>query len=550
MKKEIDNKTMNCSTSILSAIDRINSVVRNSALNPSVISEVDSELTYLSSRLNITAVQAMLLSVCLEESRDEEMSVNDIAKFLDITYAKALAFVEDLKQLGHMRLLDVSENGYSISERAMKSITANKDYCAPKRTELKTSSLISYMHECIGSFSDTEILQDELEMLIRDNLNCGIIKKLAKLKIKMTSCKVILMLCDALLSEGRQKVSFDRITRYWDDNTKSNNLAIMILNGQHELIQRGLVGLDEKRLDERNNIFLTEKAKGLLFNKKSKVNKINNSELSYVANVILPSTIAEKSLYYGENVDRQINELSRLLNEENYKAVHDRLSQSNLRCGFACLFYGAPGTGKTETVYQLARATGREIMMVDVPNIRDMFVGETEKNIKQVFTSYKKLKATSKLTPILLFNEADALFGTRQMQPRRSVDKMENAMQNILLQSMEDFDGILIATSNLSENLDDAFERRFLYKVQFESPTVKARQSIWSSMLPELKENEAVRLAESFVLSGGQIENVIRKFTIGRILYGENTSTEDMHSLLQYCREETLKSSGQRIGFQ
>jgi len=147
-----------------------------------------------------------------------------------------------------------------------------------------------------------------------------------------------------------------------------------------------------------------------------------------------------------------------------------------------------------------------------------------------------------------LFNEADAIFGIRKSGAEGAVDKMENSLQNIILQEMEDLKGILIATTNLTENLDKAFERRFLYKVKFSNPSVDVKCQIWNAMMPELPEADAHYLAEKFDFSGGQIENVVRKKTIQSILSGSEPAIEE---LLRYCCEEE-RGSGQerrRIGF-
>jgi SpoVK/Ycf46/Vps4 family AAA+-type ATPase len=130
----------------------------------------------------------------------------------------------------------------------------------------------------------------------------------------------------------------------------------------------------------------------------------------------------------------------------------------------------------------------------------------------------------------------------------RAVDKMENAIQNILLQEMEDLDGILIATTNLTQNLDHAFERRFLYKVRFDQPDSSVREMIWGTMLPLLSAEDCARLASAYELSGGQIENIARKFTISTILYGDAPSP--LPVLEDYCKEEKLESRNcPRIGF-
>ncbi len=196
----------------------------------------------------------------------------------------------------------------------------------------------------------------------------------------------------------------------------------------------------------------------------------------------------------------------------------------------------------------MARLTGREIMLVDVPSIRSKWVGETEKNIKDVFERYKRLAQNNDIAPILLFNEADAVLNKRAEGATGSVDKMENAMQNIILQEMEQLEGIMIATTNLTGSLDAAFERRFLYKIEFEKPTPNESRHIWKSMLPELSDDEALTLAKSYTFSGGQIENIARKQLIDNVL-----SERDMlniESIHEACKTESLtKHATKRMGF-
>lgn len=224
------------------------------------------------------------------------------------------------------------------------------------------------------------------------------------------------------------------------------------------------------------------------------------------------------------------------------------MKDKGLRSGFTCLFYGSPGTGKTETVYQIARESGRDLFIVDVSQIKSCWVGESEKNIKDVFDKYRACVREGGTVPILLFNEADAIFGIRQQGAERAVDKMENSIQNIILQEMEDLDGILIATTNLTENLDKAFERRFLYKIRFDKPSLEVKRQIWKSMMPDITDANAAYLADKFELSGGQIENVARKKTIQSILSGNEPAIED---LIKYCCEEEVgaKKERRRIGF-
>ena len=204
-----------------------------------------------------------------------------------------------------------------------------------------------------------------------------------------------------------------------------------------------------------------------------------------------------------------------------------------------------------QEVQRRAADCGRVIpalVQVNISDIKSMWVGESEKNIKKVFDSYRKLVRDSERAPILFFNEADAIIGKRMENVQRSVDKMENSMQNIILQEMENLEGILIATTNLTKNLDSAFERRFLYKIEFSKPSEEAKRAIWRSMLPSLSESDAAILAKRYDFSGGQIENITRKQAVEEILTGCST---DIDRLIEFCNDERLDNSTARprIGY-
>ena len=114
---------------------------------------------------------------------------------------------------------------------------------------------------------------------------------------------------------------------------------------------------------------------------------------------------------------------------------------------------------------------------------------------------------------------------------------MKNAIQNILLEAMENIDGIMIATTNLTCNLDNAFDRRFLYKVEFHQPSIEAKTNIWKALLPELNLVDAKELALSFDFSGGQIENIARKAVVDHLLFG---SKPNLDRIKEMCSNEKI----------
>lgn len=296
---------------------------------------------------------------------------------------------------------------------------------------------------------------------------------------------------------------------------------------------------------EYNAIVLTDKGKRLYFEEDADifVEKVDPKEL------ICHGDIAPKQLFFSGDEQRQLSMVGDSLRQDNYISLVDRLGAKGLSKGIAVLLYGAPGTGKTESVLQWARETGRDVVHVDLSASKSMWYGESEKIVKGIFTRYRNQCRRSAVKPILLFNEADGLFSKRKdISDGRSVDQTENTIQNIILEEMEKLDGILIATTNLQENLDAAFERRFLFKIKLDKPSVEAKSKIWDSKLPSLNAAESQRLAENFDFSGGEIDNIVRKATMQEVLSGK---APDMDSLMALCREEKISSnaSSKRIGF-
>jgi SpoVK/Ycf46/Vps4 family AAA+-type ATPase len=262
--------------------------------------------------------------------------------------------------------------------------------------------------------------------------------------------------------------------------------------------------------------------------------------------VIPFAKITEQKLFYNEANEKAINDLSSLLQKDRFDEIKERLKTSGTRTGFACIFSGFPGTGKTATALQLAKQTGRDIIKVDMSGIRSKWWGEDEKNIKAIFNNYRSALQESRIEPILLLNEADAIIGKRLdvTGHNGALITAINTVQNIILEELENFEGILIATTNLTQNMDSAFERRFLYKIEFEKPNVQNRAKIWENML-QLPNDDALSLANQFDFTGAQIENIFRKKIANSILYGDNY---DINQIIEMCKDEKVKKET-KIGF-
>lgn len=316
-------------------------------------------------------------------------------------------------------------------------------------------------------------------------------------------------------------------------------------NKKNILQTRGLVNVEKNSslFGEYTCIDLSDKGLELILREDAAL--YINDETS--KNLLHPDKINKKSLFFSEELESQLSLVRNSLMEDNYRNLCARLEEAHLPKGMNILLYGEPGTGKTESVLQMAKATGRAILHVDISETKTCWFGESEKLIKKVFTNYKALCEKSDLKPILLFNEADAVFSKRKDVNSSNVAQTENAIQNIILEEMENMEGIMIATTNLADNLDGAFERRFLFKVHFDKPTLEAKKSIWQNKMPMLSDADAQSLASQHDLSGGQIDNIVRKSLMQQIIAGEQPT---LASLSKLCSEERILNKGNnKVGF-
>jgi SpoVK/Ycf46/Vps4 family AAA+-type ATPase len=167
------------------------------------------------------------------------------------------------------------------------------------------------------------------------------------------------------------------------------------------------------------------------------------------------------------------------------------------------LFAGPSGTGKTFAARLLASELGRDLYRIDLSAVVDKYIGETEKHLSRLFAQAEELDV------ILLLDEGDALLGERSAV-HSATDRYANLETNFLLQRLETFDGILIVTTNASDRIDRAFERRMDVVVSFQLPEASERAAIWRSHLPASRlVPEAIleQVAHAYKLSGGHIRN-------------------------------------------
>ena len=549
MAKTMKNKKQEIT--LLQAIERVVKLAENSQMSQEFMKNVKMEIQLLANSYGITERQAVLFCICIEKG-PRRVDYDDIAQYLDLNKIRVMSYASDIDALVRRRLLrfrDVKdEDDFDVPAIVIRSLKHNEVYQLPQRKGLDCAMLFELLNLWFDDLNDDAIssqeLCEELQSLFEENPQVGFVQHLKEYCLSSKHQMMVTLFCHRLVNKEDDDIRFGDIVDLYDNKSEFYRARTELRNGEHELqIKKIVEHLCVDGLADVTRYKLTENAKRMLLGEMN----VNEGE-EKLANVLDSGKLSQKQLFFPIDIQRQVEELSCFLQPDNYRKIQERMKEKGFRNGFACLFYGSPGTGKTETVYQLARKTGRNIMVVDVPQLKSMWVGQSEKNVKALFDRYREQVKRANLTPILLFNEADAIIGKRKNGAENAVDKMENSLQNIILQEMEQLDGIMIATTNLQQNMDKAFERRFLYKIKFDKPTEEARAHIWHSMIPDLSEFDIHTLASKYDFSGGQIENIARHYAIDNILHGQKEDVLSM--LIRHCDNERLDNNSQRkIGF-
>jgi ATPase family associated with various cellular activities (AAA) len=208
--------------------------------------------------------------------------------------------------------------------------------------------------------------------------------------------------------------------------------------------------------------------------------------------------------------------------------------------GLSVLFAGASGTGKTMAAGVLARELNRDLYQIDLATVVSKYIGETEKHLRRIFDAAERSGA------ILLFDEADALFGKRS-QVKDSHDRYANLEISYLLQRMEAYRGIAILTTNMQNSLDPAFQRRLRFVVQFPFPDAASRERIWRGVFPAdapVDNLDYTRLAQLNV-TGGVIRNIA---LLAAFLAADEKSAIAMHHVRAAARTEYAKLEKPLVG--
>jgi SpoVK/Ycf46/Vps4 family AAA+-type ATPase len=525
-------------------------------------SRIKTELSEVSNYLGISTELSFLFSnVYVYSMQNHAPELTNIAEHFGLDIFDFAPFIEQLDLLvrkGYLRRKvsrrrhqdnQLRNKTFLIDEALHNAIIRNLP--CPKvqdGSDITSLEVLQQLNDLINDAIEGDVMPveliDEAVIRMKEFAHLHFMKELIDLEVKM-NYKLIYIYVIWRAMNGAIGIDIDTpcdavsITR-----AEKVRLIQEFAAGKDPLSKLELIEIKEGVFSNDMEVFLTDKSEKML-----------EKEALYVPSrkrekrkTITPENIHSKKLFFNEEEEKQLSSIENLLQDENYQEITARMKEKGMQSGFNILFHGYPGTGKTESVYQLAKLTNREIMKVDGSQTKSMWFGESEKMMRRIFRQYNDMKELTPVHPILLFNEADGILTTRKTNLQSGTSNTENAIQNILLECLEQFEGIFIATTNLAQNLDKAFDRRFLYKIEFHPPLNETAAHIWKDQLPWLTTGECKKLASEFPFSGGQIQNVVRKCTVDEILEGSRSS---FRMICTHCEQELLDRKGgkNRIGF-
>ena len=358
----------------------------------------------------------------------------------------------------------------------------------------------------------------------------GICKEIEKLKLPTPEIKILFKTINGFLM-GQHPVFLN------DMQLRAEELihfSLLLSDENNKLIEQDLIRLqiDQDGVSIRTTI--TKKTLSLIGNLKPNMELIIPSTTKdTLFEIIKGDNLERVNLQYTTEIDATFTDFCSLSNKIN--------KNENL----SILLYGAPGTGKTEFAKQVAKNVNGTLYQLNFPHIQSKWIGETEKNIRRVFNLYREAWQKSKEPIILLINEADGLMNKR-VSVNTSNDAFANQAQTELLEQLEKFDGILIATTNLLGNIDAAFHRRFLFKTEIHAPDVTSRTNfLKNSTIYHLLNTEQIALLNSISFTIADLKNIEQK--IGLIQRIRLLSSKDLDAL--FISEGLIKNTSKAIGY-
>lgn len=521
------------------------------------LEKLQKDLLLVANFFNVDIKSAAVFSIIIcDQLSGETDSITTIMKSLGFKPMDFITTLEVLKQWkikGLVRLRVVrsnrSTNDYLFTDEVIDGVINNDAsrfiFSIPKNQNEAFLNIKHFISKSLYAV-EKDILTDTILNYVSKFSEFQLIREVLDSKVLNFEEKAVLFYIISHHQYGIQEFDLEQILDYFDDDSSlSFRFKQRIVSEKSILFSEEYLEFETPEFVDFTLVLPGEKIKKHIVS--HEVCPDNKNFTTKYAVQIKPEEIENVDLFFNEQTNQSITQIFELTSDK-YRDISKKFELNGLKSGLTMLFYGFPGTGKTELVKQIAKKNNRVLLLVDVAAIKSKWVGESERNIKRVFHEYNLALKFYEKEPILFFNECDALISKRNTVTS-SVDQMNNAMQNIVLQELEDFKGIFIATTNLIQNIDTAFDRRILYKLPFDKPEQPTRLKILKSQFPQFSNESLANVSFKYDLSGGQIQNIKKKYLVEEILFNNTNSTSD--NLTEYIESEVnfRTTSKKTIGF-
>lgn len=358
-----------------------------------------------------------------------------------------------------------------------------------------------------------------------------LVQQIKKLKLTIHESSALLKTIDGFI-KGQHPVFINDISATASEMVE---LSILLHDENNRLVKENLLNVEVDRDGVSIRTSITRNTLLLIGQKCESRSQLNKSVSKNSLIQIIPAEkIQYTPLYYSDGMSGVFKDFCKL--------SHSIDKSENL----SLLLHGAPGTGKTAFAHQLAKQINGVIYQLNFSQIQTKWVGETQRNVNQVFREYQDAWKKAKYPIILLINEADGLMN-RRVGISTSNDTFANQVQTEFLEQLEKFSGILVATTNILTNIDSAFHRRFLFKTEVLAPDNSIRgKYLQSSSLNDLLSEELLIQLKSASWTIAEMKNIERKVNLlSRV---RNLNTKDLEEILQV--EGLLRNSNNQLGYQ
>jgi|GEM_PF-5781540 len=445
-------------------------------------------------------------------SGDDGLSLKKLIRQMRLKTFQGLDVEYSIQNLTKKRLIETNgnrhfETEFKLSENCLKSILTYNRKTLKLSYKSDFEDFINELDKILLDNMDflSDLVPELIDDLIKKNSNCTEIKWLNK-NIEAHHDQILLCLAIREYMLLGESLDYEKALKVISDN-RFKYLAVQkeFMTGTNQLIKEGYLA-HEADYYIGKMLRLTEKTIDILC---AKINIEKRPFIPQMFSLSNPEQI--KSEYYTHN-SKDLEFIEKILSKEIYPKIQSRVPRISI------LLTGAPGVGKTSFINHVAVKTGRPVLSANIATILSSYVGESEKNLVRLFTEAAEVYKKFEITPIIVFDEAEALLYNRSSKANKAVDQMHNNVISLLLSELDKFKGILICCSNFSfrqESFDPALHRRFYMVSEIMAPPIEVLKSIFKYHFPEISATDADKFLREFpFITPAQIKNIKDKYEI------------------------------------